>query len=85
MASEKKQSGSWWPCWLCIGLVAVLIAYPLSAGPVQWIAGKTLLPMWLETGIEYFYAPLNMAIHYVPRPVLTAYVRYLRWWSPYAE
>jgi hypothetical protein len=79
MESDKKHGGRW----LLIGLLAFLIAYPLSYGPVEWLLERMVLPMWLETGIDYFYSPLNYALYnVVPFWAFKAFVGYVRWWAP---
>jgi hypothetical protein len=84
MDSDNKQTGWSWGWWLGIGLAVLLIAYPLSLGPVEWSIEDADIPRWMQTALEWFYAPISTALDYLPRSVVKAYVRYVRWWTPNA-
>jgi hypothetical protein len=80
---ESKKLGGWyWSRWVALGLVILLIVYPLGLGPVAWFLETGEVPAWLETELILFYAPIAMAVHCLPEPVAKAYVGYIRWWAP---
>jgi hypothetical protein len=82
MHSDNKKPGGWaWGWWLAIGLAALLIVYPLSLGPVEWIESKSEND-WLETGIDYFYFPVFLALERFPESVRDVYRQYRNWWVP---
>ena len=80
MEDEKKRVGWWWACWLGMALAALLIVYPLSAGPVVCIAQKTDSPDWLLSGLDYFYYPAFYAVTCIPESAGNLYADYLSWW-----
>ena len=43
MTSDRKKPG--WAFWATVTLVVVLVGYPLSLGPVIWLASRGYLPM----------------------------------------
>lgn len=71
---EKNRKLLPWLTWLaiCLGLLA---AYPLSAGPMCYLAHKGLLPQWfLELPI---YEPLDRLSEHVPQ--LNWYIESVVW------
>jgi hypothetical protein len=43
MTSDRKKPGV--AFWATVGLVVVLVGYPLSAGPAMWIADREWQPV----------------------------------------
>jgi len=82
MERERKHGGRSWAWWLVIGLAVFLVAYPLSLGPVEWFLENRDIPIWLETGLIYFYAPISVALAHLPDSIVDAYARYVSWWAP---
>jgi hypothetical protein len=81
-SDNKKQSGWLWGWWLAVGLVALVIAYPLSAGPANWYLQHPDVSYRTELRLIRFYEPLSVAIDHVPTPVRNVYYAYVQWWSP---
>jgi len=48
--------------WISVAFVAVLVGYPLSIGPAQWLIWNTEIPGLAETG-HFVYAPIGWACH----------------------
>ena len=53
---EEKQKPRRWSMWLVVGL-ALLVAYPLSIGPMYFLANNGYLPQWV--GKLRIYRPLH--------------------------
>ena len=51
--TDSKKHG--WAFWATVGLVVVLVGYPLSFGPACWLVSWEILPDW---GIGAIYRPL---------------------------
>ena len=45
--------------WIAAGAIWLLIAYPLSLGPVAFFAMMDWLPPWLSTTVTIAYQPLD--------------------------
>ncbi|MEP6667860.1 MAG: hypothetical protein ABJF10_01835 [Chthoniobacter sp.] len=60
---------------------SLLIAYPLSLGPLTWLHGKRHghdePPRWMTT----IYAPLGPVLGH-SQPLIRAYIWYLSKWTP---
>jgi hypothetical protein len=81
MESDQKPSRWWRSWWPATALAALFIAYPLSAGPIEWLLLDRNIPHWLETGLVGFYAPVHWALHYLPDSIVDAYFQYCNWWK----
>jgi hypothetical protein len=55
MNSSRKPAAGFW---FTVALVAVLVGYPLSFGPMQWLFHQGFMPQWAELPCHYFYRPL---------------------------
>jgi hypothetical protein len=68
--------------WATVVVVAVLVAYPLGAGPALWIAHHDV-PGWVVGVICWVYAPAEAWVEgHAPEPVARAVRAYLDWWIP---
>jgi hypothetical protein len=59
-AEHKEKRGM---LWMALFAVSLLLAWPLSLGPLAWLANHGYLeriPKWLEKTCEAFYAPLAL-------------------------
>jgi hypothetical protein len=56
MTSARNPTAGFW---ITVALVAVLVGYPLSIGPTEWIFLKLGGPTWLGTAMGRAYAPLD--------------------------
>jgi hypothetical protein len=54
MTTDHKKPAAGF--WITVALVAVLVGYPLSAGPVTWMAAHEAIPDWSN-------APLSWVTH----------------------
>jgi hypothetical protein len=76
MSEDRKKPGV--AFWVTVGLVVVLMAYPLSFGPACWAVENRMLPMG-KTG-RFFRPVARMAI-YGPRPLSSMLKWYSELWS----
>jgi hypothetical protein len=56
MSDEPKKRAR--IVWTALALLAVVVLYPLSAGPVLWISLRTGLPRGGGKVLDTFYEPL---------------------------
>jgi len=70
--------------WITVALVALLVAYPLSAGPVTWIDDRYTLPIWTGPAIETVYSPL-VWLSRASKPFSDAYGWYVALWMAESE
>jgi hypothetical protein len=68
--------------WIAVALVAVLLGYPLSEGPVLWLQVSGILPNWLHAAANRFYFPLDWLIDRAPTPIQSAFLWYLGLFRP---
>jgi hypothetical protein len=67
MTSDRKKPGV--AFWATVALVAVLVGYPLSAGPAIWIAMRTSDEVLLSHPVNRLYAPVWWFCDHGPRPI----------------
>ena len=58
MTSRKKPGVAFWAT---VAVVVVLVAYPLSFGPLVWLDSRGLLPAWAEGIMQIYCVPLISA------------------------
>jgi len=75
---NRKRPGAVF--WAMI-ILAALVAYPLSIGPVASLDKKLGSPEWLETIGTVVYAPAFYSIEHGPKRVSECYDRYITWWT----
>lgn len=63
-------------------VIAALILYPLSVGPIAWLELHTNFPEWIWDAVEIAYYPLTLAIGYGPESLRSLHHRYIGWWTP---
>jgi hypothetical protein len=80
MTSDRKKPGV--AFWATVVVVAVLIGYPLSAGPIAYLETRDLLPSQVTKVIELFYWPLNWIFDHSPESVREAMWSYSKLWIP---
>ncbi len=73
MTDRKKPSAGFW---ITVALLAVLVGYPISWGPVCWICRSRLMPQILLPAIDTFYAPIDWFAMEGPTPVRNGLLRY---------
>lgn len=75
---EQRRTGSSW--WIAIALVG-LLAYPLSVGPMRWLANHGVFSESSLSFLEFFYSPLRVVLDN-DIPVLTwLFGAYLEFWQ----
>jgi hypothetical protein len=79
MSQDRKKPGVTF--WITLALVAVLVGYPLSAGPAFWIYIKTGEPLWAGTALETIYWPLSESLGAGPRIIWDAFTWYMHLWG----
>jgi hypothetical protein len=57
MTDSKRPGVAFW----ATVAVVVALAYPLSIGPVMWLADREMLPDRVAEPLSYFYLPLMCA------------------------
>lgn len=73
---EEKRKPRRWSTWLVVGLV-LLVAYPLSMGPMVFLTIKGYLPQWMVD--RHIYNPLVMLGDHVPW-IGKVLVWHCNWW-----
>jgi hypothetical protein len=76
-----------WAKWTAVGLVALFVGYPLSIGPVVWLASRDYAPPWV---CEKYALPLlgvfELAFPAIPEPLQEplyyAITGYVHLWIP---
>jgi hypothetical protein len=58
----KKPGVAFWAS--VVVLAVLMVAYPLSVGPVQWLDDRGQLPSWADKPIAVVYAPLDWIIQH---------------------
>lgn len=74
MTSRRKPGVSFWATAV---VVVVVVVYPLSYGPVCWLAFHGLLPEWSVGAFNVFYGPIVWLYFYGPTPIIEA----IRWYT----
>jgi hypothetical protein len=59
MTDRKKPTAGFW---ITVVLVAVLVGYPLSVGPLQWLDERGMLSDSWDKPTKVFYAPLDWLV-----------------------
>lgn len=62
-------------------LLAAIVVYPLSLGPVAWLDTKLGSPKWLETFGTVVYAPMSYSVEHGPQRVTECYMSFINWWT----
>jgi hypothetical protein len=77
MTSDRKKPTAGF--WITVALVAALVVYPLSWGPVFWLHHHAMLPKSaIESGV---FSPMGWAILTAPAPIQRVTVWYLGLWD----
>jgi hypothetical protein len=80
MTSRKKSGVAFWAT---VGLVVVLVGYPLSVGPASYMAYHGWLGYgWQFTAYQSFYSPIFSSLADGPKPIQAAILWYLSLWIP---
>lgn len=82
MEKPRKPAAGFW---IVVGVVAMLVGYPLSIGPVRWIVCTTgCRTAWLDDAIDLIYAPVLWVAGVDGAEWLSdALLHYLNWWYPF--
>ena len=76
MSDGKKPTVAFW---VTVVVVVVLVAYPLSWGPLVWLDSSHLLPAWTQGFFRVYGVPLVWAGER-STAVLRAYEWYTSFW-----
>lgn len=79
MSAEQKKPGV--AFWTIVVLLAVLVLYPLSIGPVFWILVWAGAPQSVLTAVGYYYLPLGIVIGQL-ETIKNTYVWYIEFGLP---
>ena len=74
MTDRKKPGVAFW---ITVALVAVLVGYPLSYGPVGWFCERPICPTWFQNVADRFYDPLMWTLRLAPVTVQNAWTNYV--------
>jgi hypothetical protein len=72
-----------WARRTALALALLLVAYPLSIGPVAYVTVKLDQPRWRPIAWKTIYAPIRLAPR--PRWLTEAIVDYQGWWMGLAD
>ncbi|MAG95053.1 MAG: hypothetical protein CMJ48_15110 [Planctomycetaceae bacterium] len=64
--TEEQDQKRGWGFWVAVVVLLLLVAYPLSIGPVIWCLDTGRLPQSSVPAWEVFYAPVLWAWKNVP-------------------
>ena len=79
MISSSKKPGV--AFWATVVVVVVLVAYPLSLGPVTWLDNHEKLPNGAWTAAYWIYRPLDVAACKAPKPIRNVLFWYVSLWG----
>jgi hypothetical protein len=82
MTDRKKPGVAFWAT---VGLVVLLVGYPLSWGPVWWAHVRLGEPRWMDATIMRAYAPFLWIVRRGPTSVQDIAIRYRFWGMNLAE
>jgi hypothetical protein len=77
-AKNRKSRGGFAVIVVTLAVLASMLAYPLSAGPVGWIIIQYGRPPWVQPYFDTFYGPAYWLQSHDPSRLLTAYYNW--WW-----
>lgn len=81
MTSSRKKSGV--AFWATVGLVVVLVGYPLSIGPFVWLHSHGYLSLNSANIVaRSFYRPIAWIYRQGPQPVSDVIEWYRDLWVP---
>jgi hypothetical protein len=80
--TDRKKPG--WAFWATVAVVVALVGYPLSSGPMIWLAMKADAPLWVFNVLEQAYGPL-LGLAMWSGDVGQIYLRYFGWWTMTAD
>ena len=70
-----------WPRWTwAVVVMLMLLAYPLSMGPVEWAWQREKIPPQVVSLLAKFYRPVLFVVDRYP-PARRAFDRYIAWWG----
>lgn len=67
--------------WIAAGLFLVLVVYPLSVGPADWLYFHGFIPKSVSPWFYRFYAPVDWVVVNSPEPICNAFAKYEHFWS----
>jgi hypothetical protein len=74
-----------WAKWAAVATVTMLLAYPLSIGPIHWTCHRLSAPDWIWNAVYQVYEPLFVVAFYGPEPVSRWLAQYSFIGSPSVE
>ena len=78
MTSRKKPGVAFWAT---VVVVALLVAYPLSLGPVTWLDDHGMIPKGAWLAAYQIYRPLDVAAGKAPKPIRNVLFWYVSLWG----
>jgi hypothetical protein len=79
-SSPKKTGMAFWATVVVVGL---LVAYPLSCGPIVYLAGTYYdnIPEWGNDFLEWYFLPLEWTKNHGPEWLNRAIEKYESFWD----
>jgi hypothetical protein len=65
-----------------VALLVLVIAYPLSVGPWEWLGARDMIPHYVTPVLQFIYWPVAWLYENSPDPVRDAMQWYLDFWVP---
>jgi hypothetical protein len=82
MTDRKKPGVAFWAT---VGLVVVLLGYPLSIGAVDLLLDRLGWPGPSNKVMAYFYEPVNMALRVLPEQYEEYFGAWDSWWRGWTK
>jgi hypothetical protein len=76
---QKKKPGV--AFWATVVVVLVLVVYPLSCGPANWVVVQRWCPARLIDLYSWIYAPIWWLENYGPQQIRDGIERYCTFWA----
>lgn len=74
----RRSTSTWW----IVAVIVLLVAYPLSIGPVMWLDRHGYVAEPAIDLLMYFYVPLQIVYEYGPEPLQDLLGGYTDLWTP---
>jgi hypothetical protein len=79
--SDRRKPGV--AFWATVVVVGLLVGYPLSCGPMMYLAGTYYdhIPEWANDMLEWYFLPLEWVKNHAPEWLYRVIERYESLWD----